>query len=79
MIIFINYHYLKVFNKIFENLWNRSIFSRKYSMKITKNNKYNTMNFNEISNDENINTFTRRKKQKLHSLITQKPKNLFNK
>ena len=77
--VFINYHYLKVFNKIFENLWNRSIFSRKYLMKNTKNNKYNTINFNEISNDENINTFTRRRKEKLHSLIALKPKNLFNK
>ena len=34
--IFINYHYLKIFTKIFENLWNKSEFIQKYFM---KNNK----------------------------------------
>ena len=73
--VFINYHYLKVFNKIFENLWNRSVFSKKFLLRKTKN-KYNIID--EISNDDNINLYTQRRKQKLHSLIEFKPKNLFN-
>ena len=73
--VFINYHYLKVFNKIFENLWNRSVFSKKFLLKKTKN-KYNIID--EISNDDNINLYTQRRKQKLHSLVELKPKNLFN-
>ena len=78
--VFINYHYLTVFNKIFENLWNRSIFSRKFLLKKPKNkHNDNIFNQNELSfDDNNINTYTRARKQKLHSLVELKPKNLFN-
>ena len=76
--IFINYHYLKVFRKIFENLWNRSIFSRKYLLAKSKNKPNNFINQNEISLDENINSYTKKRKQKLHTLVEVKPKNLFN-
>ena len=77
--IFINYHYLNIFNKIFENLWNRSVFSRKYLLKKSKNKYSNILNQNEISIDgDNINSYTRARKQKLHSLIELKPINLFN-
>ena len=78
--VFINYHYLKVFKKIFENLWNRSVFSRKYLLQKSKNKQNNILNNNEILLDENnFNLYTQRRKKKLHSLVGVKPKNLFNK
>ena len=76
--IFINYHYLKVFNKIFENLWNRSVFSKKYLLKKSKNKYNDNIKLNESEIDNNANLYTQRRKQKMHSLVELKPKQLFN-
>ena len=76
--IFINYHYLKVFKKIFENLWNRSVFSKKYLLKKSKSKYNDNVKLNEIEINENANSYTQRRKQKLHSLVEFKPKKLFN-
>jgi len=82
--IFINYHYLKIFTKIFENLWNRSEFIQKYFMKNNKknNNKNNlNLNTNEKSNEVSMleNSDLKRRKYNIHSIMKTKPNNLFNK
>ena len=80
--IFINYHYLKTFTKIFENLWNRSEFIQKYFMNKNKGNNTNlNMHTNEKSNDASIleNSEFKRRKNKIHSYLEAKPNNLFNK
>ena len=85
--IFINYHYLKVFSKIFENLWNRSEFVQQYLIHNIKNkdnnnqNNLNTIDYFESS--KNIyfhgNTDYKRKKSRKQFFLESKPNNLFNK
>ena len=80
--IFINYHYLKTFTKIFDNLWNRSDFIQKYFINQIKDNNNNNLNINEKS--ENFgqsfsydNSDIKRRKKKLHIFLEKKPNNLF--
>ena len=82
--IFINYHYLKTFSKIFENLWNRSEFIQRYFINKNKNNNINNINninINERSNEISVydNSDFKRRKQKIHNYLDTKPNNLFNK
>ena len=80
--IFINYHYLKVFTKIFENLWNRSEFIQQYLIHKKKNNNNINANLNtneKISDISILDTDYKRRKDKIHSYLEKKRINLFNK
>ena len=77
--IFVNYHYLKVFKKIFENLWNRSESLRKYLIKKNKSQNNDIITQNEKYIDyKNNSSFLKRRHQKINSFIELKPKKLFN-
>ena len=77
--IFINYHYLKIFTKIFDNLWNRSEFIQQLFKNKTSNINNNlNLSLNEASVHENIDY--KKRKNKIHSYLEAKPNNkLFNK
>ena len=82
--IFINYHYLKTFTKIFDNLWNRSDFIQKYFMNQNNNinnninNNLNTnIKSNEVSSIYDNSEFKRRRK-KMHIYMETKPDVLFS-
>ena len=83
--IFINYHYLKTFSKIFDNLWNRSDFIQKYFL--TQNNNNNNiinninLNTNEKSNEVSSiydNSEFKRRRKKMHIYMEAKPNDLFS-
>ena len=81
--IFINYHYLKVFTKIFENLYNRSLFIQKlFKNKTTNNNNKLNLNLNEKSNEPSFhgNLEYKKRKNRIHFYLDSQPNNnLFNK